>query len=344
MHLRNVEIFCDVVTRRSFSKAADAHHVSQSAASQAVHQLEKRMEAKLIDRSKRPFELTSAGQIYFEGCRELLESFRRVEDRVRQAQNKVAGRVRVAAIYSVGLLQMDAYARRFHELYPETELELDYLHPDAVSARILSNEADLGLVSFARTSSEISVIAWQEQPIALVTPPGHRLAGEETIPVPEIHGENFVAFTPELRIRRQIDRWLKRLKVSVNVVHEFDNIENIKRAVEIGAGLALLPLATVRRELAAGTLRSVALRDITWSRPLGIVHKRNRTMKTAVLKLVELLGAELPGDGEIDAGVDGSRGNTGNGSRSGSAESGLSNCSVGSQSADLEHTSLSGPF
>jgi len=309
VHLRNVEIFCDVVTRRSFSKAADAHHVSQSAASQAVHQLEKRMGTKLIDRSKRPFELTSAGQIYFEGCRDLLESFRRVEDRVRQAQNKVAGRVRVAAIYSVGLLQMDTYVRRFRELYPETELELDYLHPDVVHARILSGEADLGLISFPRSSSEISVIAWQEQPISLVTPPGHRMADEGVIPIVEVAGENFVGFTSELKIRRQIDRWLKRAKVSVDVVHEFDNVENIKRAVEIGSGVTLLPTATVQRELAAGSLRSVALRDVTWSRPLGIVHKRNRTLKTAVAKLVELLCAE-----EIDAEINRPRQRPGNGS------------------------------
>jgi len=334
VHLRNVEIFCDVVTRRSFSKAADAHHVSQSAASQAVHQLEKRMGMKLIDRSKRPFELTSAGQIYFDGCRELLESFRRVEDRVRQAQNKVAGRVRVAAIYSVGLLQMDAYARRFHELYPETQLELDYLHPDVVSARILDGDADLGLVSFPRSSSEISVIAWQEQPISLVTPPGHRLVVEEVIPVEKISGENFVGFTPELKIRRQIDRWLKRAKVSVNVVHEFDNIENIKRAVEIGSGIALLPTVTVQRELAAGSLRSVTLGDVTWSRPLGIIHKRNRTLKTAVVKLVELLGHE-----ERDAEINRPRQKSGN-----SVPAGTMNADLQTVKTDRNQTISNAPL
>ena len=115
MHLRNVEIFCDVVTHGSFSKAAEAHEVSQSSASQAVHMLERRLGCKLIDRSKRPFELTPAGQIYYDGCRKILESFRHVEDRVQQMRNKVIGRVRMAAIYSVGLLQMDAYAKRVQD-------------------------------------------------------------------------------------------------------------------------------------------------------------------------------------------------------------------------------------
>src|SRR3989304_4379047 len=150
MHLRNVEIFCEVVSRGSFSKAADAHNVSQSSASQAVHMLEKRLGCRLIDRSKRPFELTPPGQIYYEGCRKILEDFRDIEDRVQQVRNKVVGRVRVAAIYSVGLLQMDAYVRRDESLYPDATLELEYLHPDDVHARVVNDEAALGLVSLPR--------------------------------------------------------------------------------------------------------------------------------------------------------------------------------------------------
>src|SRR5579864_4596336 len=126
MHLRNVEIFCDVVTHGSFSKAAALHEVSQSSASQAVHMLERRLDCRLIDRSKRPFELTPAGQIYYDGCRKILESVRHVEDRVQQMRNKVIGRVRLAAIYSVGLLQMEGYTKRYKTLFPDVVLQLDY--------------------------------------------------------------------------------------------------------------------------------------------------------------------------------------------------------------------------
>lgn len=289
MHLRNVEIFCEVAARRSFSKAANAHDVSQSLASQAVHSLEKRLGVQLIDRSKRPLELTPAGRLYYEGCRDLLEGFRKIEDRVQQTRNRVAGRVRVAAIYSVGLLQMDAYVRRFRELYPEADLQLDYLHPDEVYARITHDEADLGLVSFPREGGEISSIPWQEQEMALVLPPTHRLAERDVVPIKEIEGEEYVGFTSELKIRKRVDRWLRQAKVTVHVVHEFDNIETIKRAVEIGAGVAVLPVPTVRRELEAGSLCVVRLEDVSWVRPLGIVHKRNKTLTTAAEKFVELL-------------------------------------------------------
>lgn len=289
MHLRNVELFCDVVACRSFSKAAQANNVSQSSASQAVHMLEKRLGSKLIDRSKRPLELTPAGKIYFEGCRNLLDSFREIEESVQQMGNKVVGRVRVAAIYSVGLLQMNCYRREYRLRYPDVELRLDYLHPDEVYSRVLDDEADLGMVSFPRDGGEISCKIWQEQPMHVVVSPEHRLAQCSSVSTADLDAEDVVSFCSELRIRRQLDRWLKRSSVSVNVVHEFDNIENIKRAVEIGSGLAILPAATVHRECEVGSLKSLPLRDADWTRPLGIIHRRHKALSLAAQKFVELL-------------------------------------------------------
>ena len=290
MQLRNVEIFCDVASRRSFSKAAKAHNVSQSMTSQIVHTLEEHLGTLLIDRSKRPLELTAAGELYYDGCRKLLDTYRRLEDRVRQVENnKVAGRVRVAAIYSVGLLKMDAYVRRAEELYPEVDLRVDYLHPDEVYERVQSDEATLGLVSFPRDGGEFSSISWQEQKMVLVVPAGHRLAGRKSVSSADIAGEDFVAFTSELSVRKQIDRWLKQEHAPVNIVHEFDNIENIKRAVEVGSAVAILPEPAVKREVALGLLDSVRVKDVDWRRPLGIIHRRHKTLSTAANKFVELL-------------------------------------------------------
>jgi DNA-binding transcriptional LysR family regulator len=295
MHLRNVEIFCDVVTQGSFSKAAIEHEVSQSSASQAVHILEKRLGCRLIDRSKRPFELTAAGQIYYEGCRKILESIRHVEDRVQQMRNKVIGRVRLASIYSVGLLQMDTYAKRYKSEFPDVVLQLDYLHPDAVYSRILNDESDLGIVSFPRAGGEIASVAWQNQEMVLVVPRGHRYADRTSIAPPELDGESFVGFTSELTIHKHMDRWFKQAKITVDFVHVFDNVENIKRAVEIGSGVALLPAPTVRREAETGSLSAISIEGVPWHRPLGIIHRRNRKLTNPARKLVELLrqGSEL---------------------------------------------------
>lgn len=300
MQLRFVEIFCAVVEERSFSKGARAHGVTQSSASQAVSNLERKLDVLLIDRSKRPLELTAAGRIYYEGCRQLLAQYRVIEDRVRGVSNRVIGPIRVAAIYSVGLLQMERFVRRFEEQFPDVVLRLEYLHPDQVYEQVLADQADLGLVSYARPRGELACIPWQDQPMALVVSPGHRLAGQSGIDPRELEGAPFVAFTTELPIRREIDKWLKRHRVTVELAHEFDNIETIKKAVECGSGVALLPEPTVWQEVASGSLVAVPLRGEPLTRPLGIVHKKNRHLSAAVLKFVELLRRELGTGSGVD--------------------------------------------
>jgi DNA-binding transcriptional LysR family regulator len=289
MNLRDIELFCEVASQRSFSKAAKTLGVSQPVASETVKSLEERLGTDLINRSQRPLELTPAGQVYFEGCRELLDSFRRLEDRLLQLRDKVVGPVRVAAIYSVGLLQMDSYVKHFQRQYPDAELELRFLHPDEVLRRVLADEADLGLMSFPPKRAELVSIPWQEQEIVVVVPPQHRLAARPKMQVSELNGESMVAFTTGLQIRTELDRWLRQAKVNVTVVHEFDNIENIKRAVEVGSGIALLPVPTVRRELEIGSLRLIHLEDVKWVRPLGVIHRKHKVLTTAVRKFLELL-------------------------------------------------------
>jgi DNA-binding transcriptional LysR family regulator len=297
MHLRFVEIFCDVAQRRSFSKGAKAQRVSQSSASQAIGKLEERLGTLLIDRSKRPLELTPAGQVYFDGCRDILERFRTVEDEVQAIADRVVGPVRVAAIYSVGLMQMEQTVHEFEQLFPDATLRLEYLHPDRVYRQVLDDKADLGLVSFPRHNADIESIDWQKQPMVLVAHPEHPLAAKPCVSLRDLDGEYFIGFTQELMIRREIDRKLKRARVAVQIVHEFDNIETIKRAIEIGSGVALLPKPTVWQEISSGTLAAVDVSDAgDLVRPLGIVHRRNKQLTTAVHKFIELLLKSRSGD------------------------------------------------
>lgn len=289
MQLRDLELFCSVAVQRSFSKAAKDHGLSQSVASETIKALEERLGVELLDRSKRPLEVTYAGRVYLDGCRGLLEGYRQLEDRMRQLHHKIVGPVRVAAIYSVGLLQMDCYVKQFERLHPDAALELRYLHPDEVLERVLNEEVDLGLVSYPPRRGELSCTPWQEQPLVVVVYPGHRLAGRSTIQVCELEGEALVSYTPELQIRSELDRRLKQAKVHVDIVHEFDNIENIKRAVEIGSGIAVIPAPTARREVEIGSLRALQLTDAKWTRPLTILQKKTRNPTTAVSRFLELL-------------------------------------------------------
>ncbi len=289
MELRNLEIFCDVVSRRSFSKAAAARDVTQSAASQAVKTLETYLGIELLDRSTRPFHLTPAGEVYFDGCRDVLERLRRVEDRVRKCDGQVSGHVRVAAIFSTGLLQMNHYVRQLRERFPQVEIAIDYCQPDAVYSRLRRDEADVGLVSYPRGNGDLEVIPWQNQPMVLVMAPDHRLAQAEQVRLSDIQGEPFVHFTSDLRIRREIERGLRRAGIDVETVYEFDSVEHVKRAIEIRSGISILPLVTVEREVQFGTLSVSEMADAQWFRPLGVVHKRDRALTSAAAEFVNLL-------------------------------------------------------
>src|SRR5262245_41940729 len=292
MHLASLQVFCDVVRHRSFSQAAQANEITQSAASQIVSQLEKRMDVQLIDRSTRPLQLTPLGQTYYEGCKALLDQYRELEASIRNAQEQVAGTVQVAAIYSVGLGDMGQFVQRFQAQEPDAQVHIEYLHPDRVHDKVLDGTADLGLVSFPRKSPKLTALSWRDEEMVLACSPRHPLAHNLALRLPELTGQNYIHFDKNLTIRRQIDRFLRERDVSVEVVHEFDNIENIKQAVAVGVGVALLPEPTLRREVRARTLIALPLFDCRLVRPLGLIHRRRHKLSRAALRFIELLSAQ----------------------------------------------------
>ena len=292
MQFKALKIFCDVVRWRSFSRAAGENGISQSGASQVVHQLEQRLGVRLIDRSKRPFVLTPEGEVYYDGCRKLVERYDSLEDQVRTLHEEVSGRVRVVSIYSVGLHHMSRYLQQFLGRYPKANVRLEYQHPHKVYEAIENDQADLGLVSYPRSSRTIEAIPWREEPMVLVCSRQNRLAGRKRLPLAELAGQNVIGFDSELTIRREIDRVLHSHGAEVRVVMEFDNIETIKRAIEIDAGVALLPEPTVRREVEAGTLCTVPLATDELVRPLGIIYRRGKELGSTARRFIELLQNE----------------------------------------------------
>lgn len=299
VNLRNTEIFCEIATLQSFSKAASARQISQPAVSQALQQLEEHLGVTLIDRSQRPIQLTAAGVVYFDRCQRWLQDYREIEDSVHEFSGRLTGKVRVASIYSVGLLQMADYVSRFRFEYPDADLTLDYSRPDDVYSQVLRDEVDLGIVSFPRDGGDVSCVEWQNQEMVLTTACEHRLADRASVSISELNGENIVAFTNDLMIRRKTEKLFKKFNLNLNVVHQFDNVETIKRAVEINLGVAILPLATLRRELEFNTLKAIPFSDCDFIRPLGIIHKRHKHLSRAAEKFVELLLEDLSPDEQM---------------------------------------------
>jgi DNA-binding transcriptional LysR family regulator len=284
-----LQIFCDVARHRSFSQAAAVNGRSQSAVSQIVLQLEQRLGAQLIDRSTRPLQLTPLGRQYYEGCNRIVEQYRELEVALRSAQVEIGASVKVAAIYSVGLGDMGQYVERFQAMQPGARIHVEYLHPDRVYEKVLDGTADFGLVSFPRKTRELLALPWREEEMVLACAPAHPLAQYRTVAPAQLNGAKYVGFDRDLAIRRRVDRFLREQDVVVDVVMEFDNIENIKKAIEISAGVALLPEPTLRREVQAGTLAARPLLGARFCRPLGVLLNRHHTRSSTVERFLDLL-------------------------------------------------------
>ncbi len=289
MQLESLKIFSDVVRLRSFSRGAEANGVLQSAASQAVHSLERHLAVTLIDRSHRPFALTPQGRVFYEGCCDIVKRYADLEMAVKGVQEELSAVVRVAVIYSVGLGDINQCVHSFTEAHPGVRVQIEYLHPDRVFERVLGDEVDFGVVSFPPARRDLRVIPWRREPMVVACPREHPLAQFSAINPRELMGVRFIGFDKGLGIRREVDRYLKRHEVSVSVELEFDNVEAIKRAVEVGAGVSLLPRPTLTREVNTGTLSAVALSNGDFVRPLGIIHRRGKKFQPNTQQFLELL-------------------------------------------------------
>jgi DNA-binding transcriptional LysR family regulator len=289
MHLETLRLYCEVVRLRSFSRGAEQIFVSQSAASQAVQQLEGLLGVALIDRTRRPFVVTPEGQAFYQSCQTLLEGWEKAKSEVAAVKERVAGTVRVAAIYSVGLHDVSRHMQRFMSLYPQARVQLECLHPHKVVEAVMSGDADVGIMSYPPGDRALSIVTLRSEPMVFVCHPNHRLARRRLVAPAELTGESFVAFDPGLTIRRAIDRALRQHNVRVNIVMEFDNIETIKQAITIAAGVSILPRNTVEKELGIRTLAAAALDIPDLVRPVGIIHRRQKPLTPTAARFVELL-------------------------------------------------------
>jgi DNA-binding transcriptional LysR family regulator len=165
-----------------------------------------------------------------------------------------------------------------------------------VIERVTSGEAELGLLSFPKKWPDLSVSTWREEAMVVVVDPSHRFANRASVSVSELEGESFIAFDSDLSIRRAIDRFLRRHEVQVDVVLAFDNIETIKRAIEVPAGISILPEPSLAQEIKGGTLVAIPLDGLApaerLTRPLAIIHRRQGTLERAAAKFLELLTSE----------------------------------------------------
>jgi len=289
MHVETLKVFCDLAETSSFSLAASKNFVTQSAVSQQIRSLEERYGRELVERSKGHVRLTQAGQVLYEVGKEIIQKYREIEDSLHSLSRSVAGTVRVATVYSVGLYELSAPLKRYLQTFPEVNIHLEYTRANKIYDEVGRGDVDLGIVAYPSKRPQILVTPFREDRLVLICAPQHPFAAFSEISIRQLDTEKFVGFERDIATRRALDRILRRNGVKVRYVMEMDNIETIKRGVEIGAGVSIVPEPAISQEVKNATLVAVQIQDETLTRPLGIIAKRGRQFTPAVQEFIDFL-------------------------------------------------------
>jgi DNA-binding transcriptional LysR family regulator len=295
VHIETLKTFCDLVETGSFSQAAALNMVTQSAVSQQIRALERRYGQALLERGQRKGAApTEAGRVFYAACKGMLDQLSMVESQLRARTAEISGTVRVATVYSVGLHELPPDIKRFIKAHPQVNVRLEYGRTDRIYEACLNNTIDFGIVALPLRRSQLEVIPFRSDKLVLICSPDHPLAARRRTSLKSLAGEPFVAFERDIPTRRTIDRLLKEHGVMVRIAMEFDNIETIKRSVEAGIGLSILPALAVESELRTRTLVALGFTDGTFSREIGIIHRRGKNFSPAASAFIAMLTGTRP--------------------------------------------------
>jgi DNA-binding transcriptional LysR family regulator len=292
MQIENFKIFADLVETKSFSKAAKLNGITQSAVSQQARAMERNFKTLMIDRSQKQFNLTREGQRIYEAAKEILHVYEKLESELQEMKKVISGTIRISTIYSIGLHELPPYVKKFLQEFPSVNVRIEYRRSNLVYEDILHNAVDFGLVAFPQKQRQIEMLPFRNDRLVLITHPNHALARVAEVDLKGLAGHKFIGFDPDIPTRKAVDQIFRDNKLEVTPVMEFDNIETVKRAVEIDHGIAIVPQATVQQELRQGTLAVVPFKGKEFTRPLAILHRKGRVLTPAMRKFVEMLSTE----------------------------------------------------
>lgn len=293
MQIENFKIFADLVETKSFSKSAKLNGITQSAVSQQARAMERHFKTLLIDRSQKQFQLTREGQQVYESAKEMLHTYDKLLSELQELKKVISGTIRISTIYSIGLHELPPYIKKFLHDYPSVNVRVEYRRSNLVYEDILHNSVDFGLVAFPVKTRQIEILPFRADRLVLITHPNHPLSRKGEIELKDLVGQKFIGFDPDIPTRKAVDIIFRDNKLDLDPVMEFDNIETVKRAVEIDHGIAIVPYATVMQETKQGSLAAVPFKGKNFTRPLAILHRKGRVLTPAMRKFIDTLSLDL---------------------------------------------------
>ena len=289
MQIESLKVFCDLAETESFTKAAQINGVTQSAVSQQISAMERVFKSLLVERSKKKFRLTREGQVLYDYGRQIIQAHNSLHNKLQDLKEIISGNIRVATIYSIGLHELPPYIKKFMQIYPTVNVHVEYRRSNQVYEDVLSNVVDMGLVAYPVKDSKLEIIPLRKEPLVFICHPQHPFAKQKSVKLKSLTGQNVIGFEPDIPTRKALDKILREHGVEVKIVMEFDNVETVKRAVEIDAGISIVPLGTVTQEISKNTLAAVEIEDGEFYRPLAAIYKKNKVLSPAMKQFLSIL-------------------------------------------------------
>lgn len=294
MQIESFRVFRDLVESQSFSKSAQLNNITQSAVSQQIRSMEDRFRIPLIERSSKRFALTREGQLLYETSKEIIRHYDELTHQINEMRNVISGNIRIATVYSIGLHELPPYLKRFLKEFPNVNVHVEYRRSNQVYEEVQAGTCDLGLVAFAAPKKSLKTEPFKRDRLVVICAPQHPLQGRMEIELKDLNGHKLIGFEPDIPTRRAVDRMFREAGFEPKPVMEFDNIETVKRAVEIDAGISIVPRATIEQEVRAGSLVALEFRGQPYHRPLSIIYKSGRVLSPAMKRFLKVLKEVQP--------------------------------------------------
>lgn len=289
MHIENFKIFSDLVESQSFSRAAKLNGITQSAVSQQLRSMEKHFNVLIVDRSQKQFRLTREGMKLYDSAREMLHLYEQLMSELQEMKKVISGTIHISTVYSIGLHELPPYVKEFMQEFPSVNVRVEYRRSNLVYEDVLHNSIDLGLVAYPVKMRQLEIIPFQEDQLVVVCSPQHELAQKKEVDIKELAKYSFIGFDQDIPTRKATDALFREAKLNIEPVMEFDNIETVKRAVEIDAGIAIVPQTTILNETKQELMHQIHIKGKHISRPLAIVYRKGRVLTPAIKKFITLL-------------------------------------------------------
>ena len=289
MDTRQLQAFCAVVERKSFSQAAERLGVTQPAVSLQVRALEQRLGQKLLDRSGRRVEPTEAGQRLYRSAQRMLALEAQLLDEVSADEGALTGTLAIGASTGPGAHVVPLLLCEFQRRHAELHVALSIWDTQTVIERVADRDVELGVVGALRRHRSLEFEPLVRDEIVLAVPPGHRAAGG-TLTVDELRDETMIVMQEGAGVRQVIEGELRKAGLRLRGVEprlELGLQESVKSAVAGGYGVTFISKTAIEGELASGTLAAARVEGLEPARQIYLVRARGRASTRAAESFVE---------------------------------------------------------